>query len=251
MTKYWILPLWLTIHSPLLCGLLLARCQYLHRSNIVWVGYPTIPIVAFRWQHCHFWLTRSSLIFQFPTALSSSLRSLRSLRSVRPGKAEERSEGERLRPSTRLNSSVAVVRTLNCLISRSPLHSHFCGCLSPSLGKIHRSANDSRKLRVVGIYSELVNRFLARQVSSRHLARIWRDFTMVNMANESVISTELFKSLFPSRSALDFSPLAPTPTPSFPLFFSFHATRIARADLHFACSVLRDLYLEFFVIRKA
>ena len=41
MTKYWILPSWLTIHSPLLCGLLLARCQYLHRSNIVWVGYLT------------------------------------------------------------------------------------------------------------------------------------------------------------------------------------------------------------------
>ena len=41
MTKYWILPLWLTIHSPLLCGLLLARCQYLHRSNIVRVGHPT------------------------------------------------------------------------------------------------------------------------------------------------------------------------------------------------------------------
>ena len=41
MTKYWILPLWLTSHSPLLCGLLLARCQYSHRSNIVWVDHPT------------------------------------------------------------------------------------------------------------------------------------------------------------------------------------------------------------------
>ena len=42
MTNYFILPLWLTIHSPLLCGLLLARCQYLHRSSIVWVGHPTL-----------------------------------------------------------------------------------------------------------------------------------------------------------------------------------------------------------------
>ena len=41
MTKYWILPLWLTIHSSLLRVLLLARRQYLHRSNIVWVGHPT------------------------------------------------------------------------------------------------------------------------------------------------------------------------------------------------------------------
>ena len=40
MTKYWIL--WLTIHSPLLCGLLLVRCQYLHRFNIVQVGHPTL-----------------------------------------------------------------------------------------------------------------------------------------------------------------------------------------------------------------
>ena len=30
------------IHSPLSCGLLLARCQYLHRSNIVWIGHPTL-----------------------------------------------------------------------------------------------------------------------------------------------------------------------------------------------------------------
>ena len=35
MTNYWILLLWLTIHSSLLCGLLLAHCQYLHRFNIV------------------------------------------------------------------------------------------------------------------------------------------------------------------------------------------------------------------------
>ena len=39
MTNYWILPLWPTIHSPLSCGLLLARCQYLHRFNIVRVGH--------------------------------------------------------------------------------------------------------------------------------------------------------------------------------------------------------------------
>ena len=31
-----------TIHSPLLCGLLLAHCQYFHRFNIVRVGHPTI-----------------------------------------------------------------------------------------------------------------------------------------------------------------------------------------------------------------
>ena len=41
MTNYWILPLRRTIHSPHLCGLLLARCQYLHRFNIVRVGHPT------------------------------------------------------------------------------------------------------------------------------------------------------------------------------------------------------------------
>ena len=39
MTNYWIL--WLTIHSPLLCELLLAHCQYLHRFSIVRVGHPT------------------------------------------------------------------------------------------------------------------------------------------------------------------------------------------------------------------
>ena len=39
--NYWILPLRLTIHSPLLCGLLLARCHYLHRFDIVRVGHPT------------------------------------------------------------------------------------------------------------------------------------------------------------------------------------------------------------------
>ena len=35
------LDLALMTNYPLLCGLLLARCQYLHRSNIVWVGHPT------------------------------------------------------------------------------------------------------------------------------------------------------------------------------------------------------------------
>ena len=42
MTNYWIFPLWLTIHSPLLCRLLLAHCQYLHRFNIVRVDHPTV-----------------------------------------------------------------------------------------------------------------------------------------------------------------------------------------------------------------
>ena len=120
-----------------------------------------IPIVAFRWQHCHFWLTRSSLIFQFPTALSSSLRSLRSLLVpfVRKGGGIEG-----LRPSTRLNSSVAVVRTLNCLISRlsSPVPFSFLRLSLVLPPRDHRSANDSRELRVVGIYSELVTVFLAR-----------------------------------------------------------------------------------------
>ena len=41
MTNYWILLLRLTIHSQLLSELLLARCQCLHRFNIVQVGHPT------------------------------------------------------------------------------------------------------------------------------------------------------------------------------------------------------------------
>ena len=40
MTNQWMLRL--IIHSPLLRGLLLARCQYLHRFNIVRVGHPTM-----------------------------------------------------------------------------------------------------------------------------------------------------------------------------------------------------------------
>ena len=36
------LDLALTIHNPLLCGPLLAHCQYLHRFNIVRVGHPTL-----------------------------------------------------------------------------------------------------------------------------------------------------------------------------------------------------------------
>ena len=51
MTNYWILPLRPTIHSPLLRGLLLARCQYLHRFNIVRVGH---AISKGKTTHCIF-----------------------------------------------------------------------------------------------------------------------------------------------------------------------------------------------------
>ena len=55
MTKYSILPLWLTIHFY---ELLLARCQYLHRSNIVWVGHPMIQhfSISVRAERCNVYL---------------------------------------------------------------------------------------------------------------------------------------------------------------------------------------------------
>ena len=66
MTNYWILPLWLTIHSPLLCGLLLAHCQYLHRFNIVIQHHSIANSFSFSF-HFHFFAV--NFIFQTSVVL--------------------------------------------------------------------------------------------------------------------------------------------------------------------------------------
>ena len=82
MTNYWILPLWLTIHSPLLCELLLAHCQYLHRFDIVRVGHPTL--LKIRWCSSHFNYPKISIEVETERSVSGN-RSSQSAPTIQVG----------------------------------------------------------------------------------------------------------------------------------------------------------------------